>query len=255
MARFLEAEAFAPTRGEWQFLPFRFHRVEAGVLITNMVGEHLIVSEEDFRTVSDDVLPADSPLVRRLRSKQIIRQPGDKAPLDLLALKTRTRYRRLSESTGLHIFVVSLRCEHSCPYCQVSRQSTDKARFDMSRATAERGLELAFRSPSRLLKIEFQGGEPLLNFDLIETIVLEAERRNAQHHKDLSFVIATNLALLDDRVLDFCASHNVYISTSLDGPADLHNKNRPRPGRDSWDARLRASAACVRSSERTESPL
>jgi len=86
-----------------------------------------------------------------------------------------------------------------------------------------------------MLKIEFQGGEPLLNFPLIKEIVLKAEEMNASQGKDLAFVIATNLALLDDEVLDFCAAHNIYISTSLDGPADLHNKNRPRPGHDSWE--------------------
>ena len=36
-------------------------------------------------------------------------------------------------------------------------------------------------------------------------------------------------------MLDFCRAHDVFISTSLDGPADLHNKNRPRPGRNSWE--------------------
>ena len=51
----------------------------------------------------------------------------NRLPLDLLALKTRTRYRRLPSFTGLHMFVVSLRCEHSCPYCQVSRRSSDQA--------------------------------------------------------------------------------------------------------------------------------
>jgi His-Xaa-Ser system radical SAM maturase HxsB len=57
---------------------------------------------------------------------------------------------------------------------------------------------------------------------------------NAEHAKRLSFVIATNLALLDDEVLDFCEAHAVYLSTSLDGPEALHNHNRRRPGQDSW---------------------
>jgi His-Xaa-Ser system radical SAM maturase HxsB len=105
----------------------------------------------------------------------------------------------------------------------------------MSPATARRSLELAFRSPSHALKIEFQGGEPLLNFPLIDFIVNEAERMNDEHGRDLTFVIATNLALIDDDMLRFCCAHNVFISTSLDGPADLHNRNRPRPGRNSWE--------------------
>ena len=105
----------------------------------------------------------------------------------------------------------------------------------MSPGTAALALDSAFRSPSENIKIEFQGGEPLLNFELIEEVVVEAKARNEVAQKNLGFVIATNLALLDDRVLDFCRTHDVYISTSLDGPADLHNKNRPRPGRNSWE--------------------
>jgi uncharacterized protein len=209
--------------------------LESDVLVTNMVGEHLILDHREFAQFADRELPQDSPLVRKLRAKHLIRQPDERTPLSLLALKSRTRYRRLAESTGLHIFVVSLRCEHSCPYCQVSRQSQDKARYDMSLETAERGLDMAFRSPSRQIKIEFQGGEPLLNFGLIEEVVRTAKRRNAEQRRQLGFVIATNLALITDEMLDFCERHDIYISTSLDGPADLHNKNRPRPGRDSWE--------------------
>jgi His-Xaa-Ser system radical SAM maturase HxsB len=64
--------------------------------------------------------------------------------------------------------------------------------------------------------------------------VAEASRMNEAHHKQLAFVIATNLALLDDEILDFCEQEKVYLSTSLDGPEDLHNRNRRRPGQDSW---------------------
>ncbi len=235
MSRFREAEAFVASGDDWRLLPFRFERLNGRVLVTNMVGEHLMLSAEDFELLAGGDLPSDSRLVRRLRAKQMIRRAGERAPLTLLALKSRTRYARLAESTGLHIFVVSLRCEHSCPYCQVSRQSEDRDRYDMSLSTAERGLDMAFRSPSRSLKIEFQGGEPLLNFELIEEVVRQAEERNRDEGRDLGFVIASNLALLSDEVLDFCARHDVHISTSLDGPADLHNRNRPRPGRDSWE--------------------
>ena len=89
-----------------------------------------------------------------------------------------TKVLRLADFTGLHIFVVSLRCEHSCPYCQVSRQSDDKLTFDMSCDTAEKALELVFRSPSPAIKIEFQGGEPLLNFPLIRFVVERAKTLN-----------------------------------------------------------------------------
>src|SRR6202030_2989304 len=85
------------------------------------------------------------------------------------------------------------------------------------------------------IKIEFQGGEPLLNFPLIAHIVSAARTQAATVGKAVDFVIASNLALLDDAVLAFCEANNVLLSTSLDGPADLHNKNRPRPGGNSHE--------------------
>jgi His-Xaa-Ser system radical SAM maturase HxsB len=222
-----------PTHG-WQLLPLRFHRLDAGsMVLTNLVGEHVFVTPDEFIAVVEGTC-ADQELLARLRATHLIQVPGETLPAELLAIKLRTRMRRLPDSTGLHIFVVTLRCEQTCRYCQVSRQSTAKAEFDMTQETARQALELAFRSPSPHLKIEFQGGEPLLNFPLIRWITAEAKRMNKEHGKDLAFVIATNLALLDEEILDFCAEQDVYLSTSLDGPQDLHNGNRRRPGQDSW---------------------
>ena len=91
-------------------------------------------------------------------------------------------------------------------------------------------MDIAFESPAVRIKIEFQGGEPLLNFPLISTIVSAAKAKAATADKKVDFVIASNLALLDETILAFCKENDVLLSTSLDGPADLHNKNRPRPG-------------------------
>jgi uncharacterized protein len=230
------ADEFTAGRADWQPLPYRFERIRRDrVLLTNMVGEHAFVTDDEFNQLAELRLPRDSRLVRLLRAKHIIMLHGEQLPIDLLALKTRARYARLPMFTGLHIFVATLRCEHSCPYCQVSRQSSDRVRFDMSEETALRALEMTFRSPAPHLKIEFQGGEPLLNFPLVRFIVNEAECISSAAGKDVTFVVATNLAMLDDEILSFASDHHLYFSTSLDGPADLHNRNRPRPGGDSWE--------------------
>src|SRR5207245_5298108 len=68
-----------------------------------------------------------------------------------------------------------------------------------------------------------------------EKIVLTAKAAAPAIRKNLDFVIASNLALLTDEHLAFCKAHDVLLSTSLDGPADLHNKNRPRPGGNSHE--------------------
>jgi len=181
-------------------------------------------------------LQARDPQYVELRSRHFLSDAHSKMGPDLLAIKVRSRHARLADWTGLHIFVLTLRCEHACPYCQVSRQSEDKAAFDMSREHANKAVALAFRSPNKSIKIEFQGGESFLNFDLMKHVVLSAEAVNARltEPKNLAFVAATNLAVVTAEMLNFCAQHDITISTSLDGPVDLHNKNRPRPGGNSY---------------------
>jgi His-Xaa-Ser system radical SAM maturase HxsB len=105
----------------------------------------------------------------------------------------------------------------------------------MTIETASKAIDFMFKTPSPAIKVEFQGGEPLLNFELVQYVVNETKKRNLQHNKNLSFVIATTLSLLDDDVLAFCKKHDIHLSSSLDGPRELHNHNRPRHGRDSYE--------------------
>jgi His-Xaa-Ser system radical SAM maturase HxsB len=232
LAKFLSKAAFIHTSpDDLQLLPLRFERLDPSrCLVTNMVGDGLLLSSDELERVTSLNLTAGDGLYERAFSKLLISRKGQTSQLQLLALRLRSRMAFLREATALHLFVVTLRCEHSCPYCQVSRRSADRERYDMSEETAMRALDVALSAPPRAIKIEFQGGEPLLNFDLIRTVVEEAECRSKPLDKTIEFVITTNLALLTEDILTFCRDHSVLISTSLDGPADLHNRNRPRPG-------------------------
>jgi uncharacterized protein len=233
MARFAPADAFELPDKCVELLPFRFERRTSDYLVSNMVGDFVRLSCEEFSRLAElRVRPGDS-LYEKLYAAHLITREGQRAQQQLLALRLRSRMSFLRHTTPLHLFVVTLRCEHSCPYCQVSRQSSDRSRYDMSDDTAERALQIALESPSAHIKIEFQGGEPLLNFRLIEKLVLAA--RAAGTSKKIDFVIASNLALLTNNHLAFCKANDVLLSTSLDGPADLHNKNRPRPGGNSHE--------------------
>jgi uncharacterized protein len=219
----------------YKLLPLRFSELDADrFVLSNFVGEFVVLDKITAKDFLEHRLSNSSPCYEDLKSKHFLLDADSSVAIDLLALKTRTRLERISNFTGLHLFVVTLRCEHSCPYCQVSRQNDDKTDFDMSVEVADKSLDLVFRSPSPHIKIEFQGGEPLLNFSLIRHVVENAEKRNETEKKDLGFVIATNLAVISDDILNYCREHAIHISTSLDGPADLHNKNRPRPGGDSY---------------------
>ncbi len=215
-------------------LPWKFTNLrDDQYVLTNMAGEYMSLAHEELQRFAKGELQAGEATYSELKARHFLIDDDTKVAIDLLALKTRTKLAPLASFTGLHIFVATLRCEHSCPYCQVSRANDDRTEFDMSEATAARSLDLVFQSPSPAIKIEFQGGEPLLNFPIIKYVVAEAKKRNEPAKRDLAFVIATNLAVLSDEHLAFAREHDILISTSLDGPAELHNLNRPRQGRDS----------------------
>src|SRR6266542_2333582 len=228
MSAFQLREAFTPRDG-YRLLPFRFLQFDDNrKLVVNEVGESHFIADADFSAFVEGALEARSHVYQDLKAKHFLFDSASLAPFELLVAKYRTKKSFLDGFARLHIFVVTLRCEHSCHYCQVSRVSSDRPRYDMTAESASRALDLAFRSPATQLKIEIQGGEPLLNFERIEQIVTEAEERARSNGRQVEFVVTTNLACIDDEMLAFFADHDVFISTSLDGPADLHNGNRPR---------------------------
>lgn len=234
--KFFELEEYGQSLSDgYKLLPFKFIRLdESRYVLTNEIGELLVVSEEQLRGLVRKEIQHGTTFYNDLKSKHFLYDKDSSIAIELLALKVRSRYAQVSNFTGLHMFVVSLRCDHSCPYCQVSRQSEDREAFDMSQESASKCLDMTFKTPAHAVKIEFQGGEPLLNFELIQWIVIEAKRRNQVHQKDLQFVITTNLSQINDAIIEFASEHQIFFSTSLDGPEDLHVKNRPRPGGDSY---------------------
>ncbi len=239
MSLFQGIEAYQPATTTYQLLPFRYTVLDHDrYVLTNLAGEYLVMDRPSLLQLLRHQLSQTDPQYCDLRARHFLLDESTAIAPALLSLKVRTRYHRLAEFTGLHLFVVTLRCEHACPYCQVSRQSEDTLRYDMSHESASAALNLALQSPATNLKIEFQGGEPLLNFEIIQYVVQEAEVRNSRLGKNLAFVIATNLALITDEILEFCRTHSILLSTSLDGPKDLHNANRPRPGGDSYERTL-----------------
>ena len=169
-----------------------------------------------------------------MESRFLITADPGRSTLAPLLSQYRTRKDYLAEGPKLHIFVVSLRCHHTCAYCQVSRQAVGQTTFDMTESTARHAVDRLFDWPAKTLTIEFQGGEPLLRFDRVQQLTELIERRNRTEKRALRFVIASTLHDLTDEQLSFMREHGFELSTSLDGPEWLHNLNRPRPERDSY---------------------
>ena len=221
-------------------LPFRQRSVDGAVLISNDFGDHLFLSDTEYGAMLRGGLADDDPLRARLRAGNFLARELDRpAVLGRMAEK----YRFLRAGPSLHIFVVTLRCNHTCQYCHASRARMDQVEVDMSIETAERCVDFAFETTSPSLTIEFQGGEPLANWPIVEHIIEYARQKNALAGKSLMFALVTNLTLMDDAKLDYLIDRRVQICTSLDGPADLHDGVRIWKDGQSHDVTTRWIAA------------
>ena len=206
----------------------------------------LRISEADFEVLAEDDLPVGLS-ARPAPSRQAHHQGarGPIAPRRCSRSRPGPATARLAESTSLHIFVASLRCEHSCPYCQVSRQSSDKEPLrHVLRRPPSKALEMAFRSPSRGDQDRVPGRRAAaqLRADRRDR-VRRAERMNEAHGKHLGFVIATNLALLDDAMLEFCGRpRHLHLDLARRARRPPQQKP-PSPGRRQLGARRRRDQA------------
>lgn len=248
MTLFRPREAFQGDAG-YSLLPFQFRRLadDSPVLLTNDAGEHLWLEPNDFLAFAQRRLSPAHASFWDLESRHFLARNGQPLPLEAMAVQLRSRKAFLFQGPALHIFVVSLRCNHSCRYCQVSREADgpDAHQFDMSLADAGRAAALVLEAPAPSVTVEFQGGEPLLALAVIRHVVEHLEARKAAHGKQIKYVITSVLHHLDEDKLAFMAAHHIELSTSLDGPAEIHNRNRPLPSRDSH-ARTLAGIAQAR---------
>ena len=212
----------------YTLLPFRFCRFnDEQVLLTNDVGEFIFVGNSDFDALVNGTLDVHSEVFYDIASKQIVTTDSIEDVVLMLATKFRTKKSILRDFTSLHMVVPTLRCNSSCVYCQVARKNLEDHSADMTKETAKNVVKTIFESPSPCIKIEFQGGDPSTDFEMVKYIIEEAEYVNLFKKRQLDFVICTNICLLTEGMVKYLKKHKCYVSTSLDGPRDLHNTNRP----------------------------
>ncbi len=210
-------------------VPIRFREIQGDVLLTNPLGDWLFVTKDEMSAVVRGAIEPGSSLYDRLEKKSFLRS---KANVQDMADRLAKKKRFLSYGPNLHAMVVTLRCNETCVYCHASRAEMDAVHTDMTPEIAEKSVDLALQSTSPFITIEFQGGEPLVNFTVMKHIIAYATAKNRAYGKDLEFTLVTNLSLMDDEKLAYLIDHKVQICTSIDGPPPLHNKQRVLAGGD-----------------------
>ena len=209
----------------YNLLPFNFYRVSDKEVLINELGD-IVVSPQgtvDKLVYRKDI---DANLYKSLHSNFFITENVQSPLMDVYATRLREKKHFLDDFTALHIFVLTLRCNQNCVYCQASSQDEVSKHCSMSLQTMEEAVHLMFRSPSPYLTMEFQGGEPTLEPKVLRYGIELAEEINKVENRTLDYVLCTNSVNLTDEIIDICKTYNVLISTSLDGPKWLHNTNR-----------------------------
>lgn len=213
---------------------YRVHNFDENhILITVDNGSWVVLNKREFKLLRTMSIDEDKNLFAILEEKGII---ITKRNYKKIIENTKTRLYHLFNGVSLHIVVPTLRCNLKCVYCQASSRPFDKKEYDMTKETADKVINFIFQSPSKYYTIEFQGGEPTANFEIIKYIVERMKEINNSPkpsdgwffgNKSISFRIVTNLTLMDDEKFEFIKNNQIEINTSLDGPKELHNKNRP----------------------------
>lgn len=232
------------TRTSWGYKPgsIRVRRL--------LSGKYVVVSEAgDFSILSSDELqllkrnPAALTVARQaeLFSKFILKRENSRGMKRLLKSRVAARNSAVTNGPSLIIIVPTLRCEHSCRYCQVSR-ANELSGFSMSDENLKKACQFILGLPGKSLKVEFQGGDPLLRFDLIKAVLSMLSKGARDCKKHIEFVIASTLHQLTPEICEELKTASAVLSTSIDGPPLLHNKNRPIPGRDSYQRTIKGIA-------------
>ena len=199
-------------KNNFAIVPFNSILIKDKYLVSNILGGWDLLSEGEFKRLNSFKLDRDSELFNRLYNKKIV---VDENNFKSLIDDYRNLNANLFNDTSLHIAVVTTRCNLKCKYCQTKSLTKE----DMSYEIASRVLKYIFDVNNLYVTLEFQGGEPLLNWEVLRFLIEHARKFNTG--KNLKIAVVTNLTLLDDEKAKFLVDNDVSICTSLDGPEDV----------------------------------
>ncbi len=123
-------------------------------------------------------------------------------------------------------------CNLSCRYCFAGEGEYHGERSLMSFEVGKKALDMLVKeSKGRTnLEVDFFGGEPLMNFEVVKQLVEYGRGLEKEHNKKFRFTLTTNGMLLDEDVLEFANREMGNLVLSIDGRKSVHDRMRPRRG-------------------------
>ena len=123
-------------------------------------------------------------------------------------------------------------CNLACTYCFAGEGEYHGERSLMSLETGRKALDMLVASSGKRvnLEVDFFGGEPLMNFDVVRSLVEYGRSLEKEHNKKFRFTLTTNGMLLNDEILEFANKEMANLVLSIDGRKEVHDRMRPRRG-------------------------
>ena len=129
-------------------------------------------------------------------------------------------------------------CNLNCSYCFASQGKYHGERAIMSFEVGKRALDFLIEHSGRRrnLEVDFFGGEPLMNWQVVKDLVAYARSIEKEAGKNFRFTLTTNGMLIDDEVIEFCNREMSNVVLSLDGRKEIHDRFRvDYAGNGSWE--------------------
>ena len=127
-------------------------------------------------------------------------------------------------------------CNLACQYCFAEEGEYHGRRALMSFEVGKKALDflIANSGNRRNLEVDFFGGEPLMNWEVVKQLVEYG--RSKEYNKNFRFTMTTNGVLLNDEIMEYCNREMSNVVLSLDGRKEVNDKMRPfRGGKGSYD--------------------
>ena len=127
---------------------------------------------------------------------------------------------------------ISHDCNLRCKYCFASTGDFGTGRKLMPLEIGKKAIDFLLENSGnrKNLELDFFGGEPLMNFDVVKEVVAYGREREKEYGKNFRFTITTNGMLLDDDKIDFINKEMSNVVLSIDGRKDVHDNMRPTAG-------------------------
>lgn len=214
---------------KYRLMPFSFERLESGeYFLSSLGGDFAFLNADDFENFITGSLSRKSMVFLALESKKLL-TTGSSAARLMTASELLSRKAFTFSGPRLHIVVVTRACNSHCDYCHASSYNPGDIAPFMSLKTATAVAKSILSSPSQDLTVEFQGGEPTLAWDAVRFMVEYITILNIKYHKNITFVLCTNLLYLTEEMIKYIDTWKIEVSTSLDGPAEFHDLHRHCP--------------------------